>query len=76
MIQINLIYANGARLTTETVSVAELLTALKAVPNPDVTAVLLLDEPGQGRLPVKLDGLFLEPAVSAEFFQLSRRVTA
>lgn len=74
MIQINLIYPNGIKYTTQTMSVAELIAALQAIPNPATMAVLLHDNPKQGMLPIKADGVFLDPDVSARFFRISQVV--
>lgn len=74
MVQINLIYPNGIRYTTQTMSVAELITALQSVPNPATMPVLLHDNPKQGMLPLKADGVFLDPDVSARFFRMSQVV--
>lgn len=71
MIQINLIYPNGVKYTSETLSVQDLIQALQMVPNPTTTAVLWHDHPKQGLLPIKADGMFLDPEVSARFFRLS-----
>jgi hypothetical protein len=71
MIQINLIYPNGIKYTAQTLSVQDLIEALQKVPNPTTTAVLYHDHPKQGLLPMKADGIFLDPDVSARFFRIS-----
>lgn len=71
MIQINLIYPNGVKYTAQTLSVQDLIQALQQVPNPTTTPVLFHDHPKQGMLPIKADGLFLDPEVSARFFRIS-----
>lgn len=74
MIQINLIYPNGVKYTTQTYSVQDLIQALQLVPNPTVTAVMLHDPDKKGFLPIKADGIFIDPDVSARFFRLSQVV--
>lgn len=71
MIQLNLLYANGAAVKTSTISVAELISMLQAIPNPATTAVLIVDPGMGGRAPVQADGYFQDPMISAPFFQLT-----
>lgn len=74
MIQVNLIYPNGVKYTTQTYSVQDLIQALQLCPNPTVTAVLLHDPDKKGVLPIKSDGIFIDPDVSARYFRLSQVV--
>lgn len=74
MIQINLIYPNGVKYTTQTYSVQDLIQTLQLVPNPTTTAVLLHDPDKKGVLPIKADGIFIDPDVSARYFRLSQTV--
>lgn len=74
MIKVNLHYPNGAVYSTQTVTVAEMLTALRSVANPATTPLFLLDEPKQGKVPLKILGEVLDTDVSQLSFQLAKVV--
>lgn len=74
-LKVNLIYPNGATYTTNTATVADLLTALKSVADPVNTPVFLLDELAMGKIPLKILGEVLDPTLTpAISFQVAQVV--
>lgn len=65
MVKVNLTYPNGAVLATETISVTDLISALKSVGSPDTTAVFMVDKPQEGLIPLQIIGLLYNPALTS-----------